>query len=242
MVQDEADVGQLAYGPYGGGQLVGPHEQVVHETRRADRLDTAADLGTVRPVRAGLVLDAVPDADERGAARPLAQFRESVGDTGIGQARPADDRPDVRVPRRQGEQFRCLVRYGDGLDDDGGVDGVPVERGAQFGGGEGPAQGGHVAGPRLVTHSEVPQMVMSVDAHRSLILRVGGVRMADGRWMGERRNGGEGARPQSRWKISSAEAHHSPSATPSSGCWHGSVSAHHSRDTGSAAIAAVSAA
>lgn len=50
-----------------------------------------------------------------------------------------------------------------------------------------------------------------------------------------------GRTDQSRWKTSSATAHHSPSARVSSGCWQGMQTAHQRCVSGSAAILAMSA-
>ena len=115
MVQDQRQLRHLRRRVGGGRDLMRQHDEVVAEPGRRDRAQAADDVGAAQPVRVGLGLHLVPDADQVAAAGPGGEPGQLVGDRRAGQVGPADHPGHQRVGRRDGQHLRRLGGDGHGL-------------------------------------------------------------------------------------------------------------------------------
>ncbi|GAP52778.1 uncharacterized protein SAZU_7657 [Streptomyces azureus] len=163
MVQDEGESGQQGRRLGAGRELVGQHDQVVHQPRVGHGGQAAAYLRTQQPPRIRLALDLVPGALEVPPAGQLPQPGQLVGHVGAGEVGPADDPRDQLVLVGERQEFRGLLGDGDGLDEDGAVDARRAGLGCEILHGEVAPDRVALGDPVLVPHGQVPDVVVRVD-------------------------------------------------------------------------------
>ena len=110
-----------------GRQLAGAHQDVVGQPGLPDRGDSALHVVAQQPSGIWLVMDLVPDADQKAAALAPFQTGDRFVHRPIGEVDPAHDAGDELVFRRGLEEPARLLQARYGLDHDRPVDPVGVE-------------------------------------------------------------------------------------------------------------------
>ena len=206
-----------------------PHDQVVDQAGGCNGLQPPPHVRPAEPARVRFLLDLVAGTDKAVAPRELPQASNTVLHPGRAEVDPTDDPADGWLFGRQGQQFWRLLGDAYGLDDDGEVDPVGNQVGAQVREAEGPAEQREPISPGLVPDVEVPKMLVRVHV------------LWPGSSVQSYQKGASVKAHQSRWKTSMAGAHHSPGAAEPTGSWHGAVSNHQLWVVWSAAMPAMSA-
>jgi hypothetical protein len=172
MVEDESQLRCATRGHDRQRQLMPEQGEVEAQARCREFPQPVLDGGPGQPLRVRLGEQRVPDAGQPVPARKLAVGGDLAGDVRRGQVRPADDRLHEAVRARGRQQVRGLGRVGEHLDHDCPADTLGNGGRFEVSHREGPAQRSQlflgrpwlIAGePWLLTHGQVPQVVVGVD-------------------------------------------------------------------------------